>query len=136
MHDIWVNDLMTREVTTCKAETLLTDVVKMLHSEKFSCLVVTKDEAPIGIITERDMVTILADMLADVSWDSLSVANFMSTNPITIQEDHTLFEAVDIIREEGIRHAPVINRDNKLIGLLTQTDIINGLYQAATLEEA
>ena len=136
MHDIWVTELMTREVTTCKAETLLTDVVKMLHNQKFSCLVVVKDEAPVGIITERDMVTILADMLADVSWDSISVANFMSVDPITIMEDHTLFEAVDIIREEGIRHAPVINRENKLIGLLTQTDIINGLYRAAILEEA
>ncbi len=136
MHDICVTELMTREVTTCKAETLLTDVVKMLHNQKFSCLVVVKDEAPVGIITERDMVTILADMLADVSWDSLSVANFMSVDPITIMEDHTLFEAVDIIREEGIRHAPVINRENKLIGLLTQTDIINGLYRAAILEEA
>ena len=136
MHDIWVTDLMTREVTTCKAETLLTDVVKMLHSEKFSCLVVVRDQRPVGIITERDMVTILADMLADVSWDSLSVENFMSPDPVTILEDHTLFEAVDIIREEGIRHAPVINRDNQLIGLLTQTDIINGLYQAAAVEEA
>ncbi|HEB26727.1 MAG TPA: CBS domain-containing protein [Porticoccus sp.] len=131
MLDVWIRDLMTKEVTTCKAETLLTDVVKKLHTEQFSCLIVVRDNTPVGIITERDMVTILADMLEDVSWDSLSVENFMSTNPVTIMEDLTLLEAVETIREEGIRHAPVVNRNNELIGLLTQTDIINGFYQTA-----
>lgn len=135
MQDIWVTDVMSREVTTCAASTLLTDVVKQLHKRQFSCLVVEEQGKPVGIITERDMVTILADMLEDVSWDSLSVSNFMSANPVTIQEDHTLFEAVDIMRTEGIRHAPVINRSDKLIGILTQTDIINGYYQAS-LEQA
>ena len=135
MLDVWIRDLMTKEVTTCKAETLLTDVVKMLHTEQFSCLIVVRDNAPIGIITERDMVTILADMLEDVSWDSLSIENFMSTNPVTIMEDLTLLEAVETIRDEGIRHAPVVNRNNELIGILTQTDIINGFYQA-TQEDA
>jgi CBS domain-containing protein len=81
------------------------------------------------------MVTILADMLADVSWDSLSVENFMSSCPVAIMEDHTLFEAVEIMKEHGVRHAPVVNLDHELIGLLTQTDIINGFYQASVQEE-
>ena len=134
MQDLWVNELMTREVTTCQPKTQLTEVVKQLHKKQFSCLIVVDNNKPIGIITERDMVTILADMLEDVSWDSLSVENFMSANPVTIMEDHTLFEAVEIIREEGIRHAPVIDRDGELSGLLTQTDIINGLYIASSEE--
>ncbi|WP_145999109.1 CBS domain-containing protein [Oceanicoccus sp. KOV_DT_Chl] len=132
MRDVWITDVMTREVTTCMPNTLLTDVVKQLHTKKFSCLVVINEHhKPVGIITERDMVTILADMLADVSWDSLSVENFMTPDPLTILEDHTLFEAVELIREEGIRRAPVVNRNNELIGILTQTDIINGYYHAS-----
>jgi CBS domain-containing protein len=129
MLDVWIRDLMTKNVTTCKTETLLTDVVKMLHTKSFSCLVIVRDNIPVGIITERDMVTILADMLEDVSWDSLSVENFMSTDPVTVMEDLTLIEALEAMRDESIRHAPVVNRDNELIGLLTQTDIINGFYQ-------
>ncbi|MEE8057971.1 MAG: CBS domain-containing protein [Pseudomonadales bacterium] len=135
MQDLWVSNLMTKEVTTCQPGTLLTEVVRQLHNKLFSCLVVVNDNKPVGIITERDMVTILADMLEDVSWDSLSMENFMSAPPITIAEDYTLLEAVEIIRSEGVRHAPVVNGRNELVGLLTQTDIINGLYNAA-LEEA
>lgn len=135
MQDLWVTDLMSQEVTTCAPHTMLTDVVNQLHKKQFSCLVVVDNKCPIGIITERDMVTILADMIEDVSWDSLSIENFMSTDPVTIMEDHTLFEAIDIIREEGIRHAPVVNRSNELIGILTQTDIINGLYPGIVAEQ-
>lgn len=132
MPDLWIADLMTQTVSTCKPSTLLTDVVKQLHKQQFSCLIMVNEQNnPVGIITERDMVTILADMLEDVSWDSLSVENFMTPDPITLLEDHTLTEAVEIIRNAGIRRAPVVNRNKELIGILTQTDIINAYYQAA-----
>lgn len=130
MQDIWISDIMSRDVTTCHPLTQLTEVVTQLHQRQFSCLVAVDNNSPVGIITERDMVTILADMLEDVSWDSLAVENFMSTKVITILEDATLFEAIEIIREEGIRHAPVVNHQGELVGILTQTDIINGFAQA------
>ncbi len=135
MEDIWVSDIMTKEVTTCHPRTLLTEVVTQLHTHLFSCLVIVEDKKPIGIITERDMVTILADMLEDVSWDSLSVENFMTTPVVSLYEDHTLLEAVEIIRSEGIRHAPVINQTGELTGLLTQTDIINGYHNMLSAKD-
>lgn len=133
MLDLWVNEIMTKEVTTCHPKTSLHDVVQQLHREQFSCLIIVEGNKPLGIITERDMVTILADMLEDVSWDNLAVENFMTVNPITITEDISLFEAVDIIRFEKIRHVPVVTGEGDLIGVLTQTDIING-YHRSSLE--
>lgn len=135
MQEIWVADIMTRDVTTCHPGTQLTEVVEHLHKRQFSCLVVVEEKKPVGIITERDMVTILADMLEDVSWDSLAIENFMSTAVVAVQEDATLFEAVDVIRSEGIRHAPVVDVKGELVGLLTQTDIINGYNQALSPDD-
>lgn len=132
MKEVWVSDIMTKEVTTCHPGTQLTEVVAQLHQRQFSCLVAVENKKPVGIITERDMVTILADMLEDVSWDSLAVENFMSHSVISVPDDATLFEAVEIIRAEGIRHAPVVNIKGELVGLLTQTDIINGYFQSCS----
>lgn len=129
MHGLWVADVMTREVNTCLPDTSLHDVVRDLHNKQFSCLVVVEGNMPVGIITERDMVTILADMLEDVSWDALPVESFMSAPPITANEDMTLLDAVEMLRSEGIRHAPVVNRAGELIGVLTQSDIINGIHE-------
>lgn len=135
MQEIWVADIMTREVTTCHPGTQLTEVVTQLHTRQFSCLIAVEQQKPVGIITERDMVTILADMLEDVSWDSLAIENFMSRALVTVPDDATLFEAVEIIRAEGIRHAPVVNIDGELVGILTQTDIINGLFQSVSPDQ-
>lgn len=130
MQDIWVNTLMSKNVTTCSRNTPLQEVVNQLHQKRFSCLIIVEeDDTPAGIITERDMVTILADMMKDVSWYQLAIENFMSSPPICVQEDSTLLEAVDTIREASIRHVPVISLNGKLSGLLTQSDLIEGLYQ-------
>jgi len=92
---------------------------------------ITVDNKPVGIITERDMVTILADMLDDVSWDDAAIENFMTSPIITINEDLTLFEAVDMARMEKIRHLPVVNDADELVGILTQSNIVDGYYQAS-----
>lgn len=127
MKEIFVFEVMTENVTTCPPDTPLKDVVKILSRNRLSSLVITVDEEPVGIITERDMVSILADMLNDVVWDKLSVDHFMTSPTYTIRGDVALHEVVEFTRDNDIRHLPVVNEHNKLIGLLTQTDLVNGL---------
>lgn len=127
MREIYVFEVMAENVITCPPETPLKDVVRILSRDRLSSLVITVNEEPIGIITERDMVSILADMLNDVVWDQLSIDNFMTSPTYTIRGDVALYEAVELSRDKDIRHLPVVNEFNKLIGLLTQTDMVNGL---------
>lgn len=107
----------------------LKEVVKILSSKKLSCLVITNDNTPVGIITERDMVSILADMLNDVIWDQLSVDHFMHSPVTTISSDLPLDDAVELSQISSIRHLPVVNDAGKLAGLITQTDIVRGYYE-------
>jgi acetoin utilization protein AcuB len=44
-------------------------------------------------------------------------------NPVTIGPDASFFEARDLIHEKGIRHLPVVDKNNKVIGIVTDTDI-------------
>jgi len=127
MKEVYVFEVMTESVTTCSPSTALKDVVKILSSNRLSSLVVTENDEPIGIITERDMVAILADMLNDVVWDDLSIDHFMTSPTYTIPSEIALHEAVELSKDKNIRHLPVVNQNNKLIGLLTQTDMVNGL---------
>lgn len=133
MQDVWVNQIMSKNVSTCLRSTSLQTVVNQLQQQSFSCLVIVDEKnIPAGIITERDMVVILADLMKDMSWEQSAIENFMSAPPICINEDSTLLEAIDIIRESGIRHAPIINLNGTLTGILTQSDLIEGLYQTVT----
>jgi CBS domain-containing protein len=127
MKESYVFEIMTENVTTCSPDTALKEVVKILSSKSLSSLVIIKDGEPIGIITERDMVSILADMLNDVIWDNLSIDHFMTSPTYTIRSDVALTEAVIFATSKNIRNLPVVDNNNKLIGLLTQTEMVHGL---------
>ena len=130
LDEIWVRDCMTREVITCSYDTLMEEVVAELQDRMFSCLVISEDSKPIGIITERDLVSIFSDLLDNQAWKHLLVADYMTKNPKTLYEDLTLLEAVDLMRIDKIRHAPVVNSQGELVGILTQTDVVKGFYNA------
>ena len=130
MEELWVRDCMTREVITCSFDTLLEEVVTELRNRLFSCLVIVENKKPIGIITERDLVSIFSNLLDSQNWKSLIVANYMTKDPKTLYEDITLLEAVDQMRLDGIRHAPIVDSQGDLTGILTQTDVIKGFYNA------
>jgi len=119
-----VADIMTREVVTSGPDEPLVDVVKQLTAKRFSCLVVVEDEVPVGIITERDLIEVLADTLQGVTWNELSIENFMTSPIMTFVEDMTLSEAILIAQTNNIRHIPVVDTEDKLAGILTQSNII------------
>jgi acetoin utilization protein AcuB len=60
------------------------------------------------------------------------VKDRMTPNPITITPDTTFPDAFRIIREKGIRYLPVVNKRGKLIGIVTQTDLLHASPSSAT----
>jgi acetoin utilization protein AcuB len=53
--------------------------------------------------------------------------------PITISPDASFFEARNLIHEKGIRHLPVVDKNNKLVGIVTDRDIRQAAPSDATL---
>jgi len=131
MQELNVSDLMTRDVVSCTPDESLVDVVKTIASKRFSCLIVVENDTPIGIITERDLVEVLADTLHGVTWEQLSVKHFMTSPIVTITEDLTINEAILITRSHKIRHVPVVDATGKLTGILTQSNIVEAYYNSA-----
>ena len=124
---------MTRDVVTCSPDEPLLAVVNMLATKKFSCLVIVEDKAPLGIVTERDLVEVLFDTLQGVTWSELPIGNFMTSPVVTVTEDITLDDLVMMSHLKKIRHMPVVNELGELIGIITQSNIIAGFYQSTDL---
>jgi CBS domain-containing protein len=127
MDETYVSEVMTKNVTACSPETAIKDVINILSRNRRSSLIIIENNEPVGIITERDLVAIMEDMLNDVVCDHLSIDKFMTSPTITIESHMTLKEAVKISINKNIRHLPVVDKDNKLIGLLTQPNMLIGL---------
>lgn len=124
MKDLPIQELMTRELSTVDVSTPLTEVVAAANERRLSCLVVMEGERPVGIITERDLVNTLAEVMGGAEFTQRTAAEIMSQPPITIHERATLFEALVVARSRNIRHLPVVDDAGRFVGLITQSNLV------------
>ncbi len=82
------------------------------------CVVVTQDQQPIGILTERDAVRFVASGSAIAN---LPVSEVMTQPVITISQESSLnmFTALRVLQQNNIRHLPVVNQQGQLQGVLS-----------------
>jgi len=128
MKKILVKTLMSEEVTCLPSEAPIRLAVKKMVEQRYSCVVIQEDNLPIGMMTERDLVKLLNQNPQEIDL-SLPVEDFMSSPVISLNENQSLFDAMVIGRAERIRHFPVLNDDEKLVGLITQSDLANAHFR-------
>ncbi len=111
-----------KDVVQVTPDSMLAVAIGQMHASAISCIVVCEAHRPIGILTTRD----LSPLLEDVSdWMQRPVRTAMSTSIVTCRVDIGFMEALEIMLEKGIRHLPVVDGDGLLVGLVTETDVIN-----------
>jgi CBS domain-containing protein len=118
-----VKDVMSSPAVTVDENTTVNKVAQLMAKHEFGCIVVvTKDNRPLGIITERDLVVrVLAKNLKP---DGVKTKKVMTTPLITIEPDATMSEAAKRMSRLDIRRLAVIYR-GKLVGIVTGKDILN-----------
>jgi len=107
---------------TAKENDKVRDIAIRMYEKKIGSVVIVDDEGkPIGIVTERDMVYVVARALTPdtPAW------MVMTENPIVINENALVTEAMEKMREQNIRHLPVVDASGKLVGMISFRDIID-----------
>ena len=80
-----------------------------------------------GIVTDRDLRLAVAETLSE---PGLRVASVMTRDPVTVTEDTQLREAAKLVSKNKFNALPVVSASGALVGVLTTTDILNGLVKA------
>ena len=124
MQEILIKNLMTEEVHCASPATRLSQVIRAMKENRHSCMVITNDKTAVGIITERDIVYHFADLIQKGQDYDPEAASIMSRQLVTVREHTDLFEALVIARSNQIRHLPVVNNQNQLVGVVTYTDLV------------
>ena len=104
---------------------------EMLAKKIGSLLVTDKEGALVGIISERDFLTIVGEHTKD--WEDITVSDVMTKEVITTTAEDTLEQVMSIMTEHHIRHIPVMGND-KIIGVLALGDIINALLDKSLFQ--
>lgn len=143
-----IEDFMTKKVSSVSPSTPLGTAAQLLSSKRLSGLpVLDKDKKVVGIITEYDLVTknqlhlptfmkllnefdlykndksLIKDDLKKIL--SLTVADVMNKQPLTLRIDATLDEASKIFSEHhSVNPIPIVDNENRLVGVFSRYDLI------------
>ncbi|NCD70069.1 IMP dehydrogenase [Mucilaginibacter agri] len=108
---------MIQDPITLHEDALVSDAVKIMREYRVGGIpVISADNVLVGIITNRDL-RFQKEMNKPVR-EVMTV-----TNLITAPEGTTLLQAEEILQNYKIEKLPVVNKDNKLVGLITFKDI-------------
>lgn len=113
---LMVRHVMIRNVVTTNPKTSIKAAIETLHDKHIGSLIITdSDQKCIGIFTERDVIRVVAQ---GVNLNT-PIEKVMTSNVTTIGEEASLEEAKRLIATHAIRHLPVVNSQEKLVGLLS-----------------
>ena len=120
MAHTFVKDVMKTNVISIDSSMTVKDAACMMDDANVGCIIITKDNTPSGILTERDFVKRIA---AKDKALSTHVSEVMSAPLTIIGPDETVWEAAEMMKQNGIHKLPV-QEGNKVIGIITTTDLV------------
>lgn len=122
-----VGDICRRPVVTVTGDDSIVTAARQMREKHVGDVVVTSAkngvELPVGILTDRDIVVSLAAKNVDL--DSVSVGEVMSPGLIVAREDDDLHEVLSNMKNNGVRRIPIIDRNDRLVGILSIDDLLH-----------
>lgn len=115
-----VEKIAREDVVTATPDTPIPDVATRMEEENVGSVVVVEDEAPVGMLTDRDLALNIWGM--DNPEEAVA-SDLMTEETVTVGRDDEIYTALRTAREAGVRRLPVTQGD-KLVGILAIDDAI------------
>lgn len=130
---MYVHEYMTRDPICLSPGETLRKARQIMKEQGLRRFPVLEKGKLVGIVTDRDVrqaglssAVMQERRYVDYILDRIQVVGIMTPNPITVKPDTSLREAADLILENKIGGLPVVEGD-KLVGIITETDLIKAL---------
>ena len=126
MAQLFVRDvLQDRHIVKLRPKAIVSEAAKVLRMEKVSAVLIVDDGTLLGILTERDIVWRVVAEGRDI--DATKVTDVMTGNPLAVTPNTSEREARIAMRDLGIRHLPVVDRNEdgettRVVGMLAEED--------------
>jgi acetoin utilization protein AcuB len=138
-----ISEWMSRDVITVTPDTSMMKASKILKEKGIRRLpVVDENGKMVGIVTDRDIKEASPSKATTLDVHELyyllseiKIKDIMTRNPFCVNENGTVEKAAVVMREKKVEGLPVVDDDDKVVGIITETDIFNvmiditGVYQ-------
>jgi CBS domain-containing protein len=116
-----VGDIMTRDVKTAGTEASFAEAARILKDNRISSVIITEGKRIAGIVTERDLVNVVADGLDPAK---VTLEGRMTRELATVEPRTDIADAAQLMAERRIRHLPVLDKGS-LSGVISIRDLTN-----------
>lgn len=129
VYELKIEQVMTKKVVTVSPDDTMRHLKDVLRMSRVSGAPVMRGSELVGIITIEDLIKALEAGDIDAP-----LGQRMTINVLTVFADETVIQAVNTFGRLGFGRLPVVKRDGKLVGILTQGDIARGLLRQLEID--
>lgn len=120
-----VKHMMLTNIITATPSMTVEEAINILYEKHIGSVVLIDDDKKcVGMFTERDAIRLVAKKM---ELDQ-PLGNVMTKNVITIQENSSINEVRKIVLTHKIRHLPVVNQEDRIVGLLSVRAIVDQFF--------
>ena len=124
------SEVMTNNPVCCLPNDTVANVAELMNSGNIGSIPVIENEQTkklIGIVTDRDLTLKIVAKGLDAK--STKVETVMTRKVVTCRADDDLQKALDAMAENQLRRIPVVDADNKIMGIIAQADVATRIDQ-------
>lgn len=129
-----IGEICNREVVYVNRDVTVHAACKLMRHYHVGSLVVVDEgegrRTPVGIVTDRDVVVEVDAM--DLDSKVITAGDIMSSDLVTVPETESLLKTIEVMRFRGVRRVPVVDGDNRLMGIVTIDDLLEVLAEELT----
>lgn len=128
-------EVMTRNVRTARRDSMLRDVAQIMKDEDCGVVPIVDERGSlVGIVTDRDLV--IRAFTGGKTPDQLRVSDVMTDDVEAVTPDENIHDIIALMGRKQIRRIPVIERDDRVVGIISMGDIANRADYDEELQEA
>jgi CBS-domain-containing membrane protein len=124
-----VEEVMSAPAVTIDPDVPIPTAVSMMLSRKVGCLPVVTDGLLVGIVTTTDLLRHQLDTGIESPADKLPpiVRTLMKPAFAVLTPDSPIFDAAAMMGARGVRHLPVVDAEQRVVGILSDRDVRTAL---------
>jgi CBS domain-containing protein len=124
------NEVMTKDPVCCVPDDMVAKVAELMKSENIGSIPVIENEQTnklVGIVTDRDLALKIVAERRDAR--TTKVEAVMTRKVVTCRADDDLQKALNAMSEHQLRRIPVVDNNNKIVGIIAQADVATRVNQ-------
>jgi CBS domain-containing protein len=124
------NEVMTKYPVCCLPTDSVAKAAELMKSKNIGSIPVIENEQTqklVGIVTDRDLALTIVAVGRDAKSTNVDVV--MTYKVVSCLADDDLQKALDAMAKQKLRRIPIVDHDNRIVGIITQADVATRINQ-------